>query len=1109
MPSLPPPPCRSADSAAPSERVQVAVRVRPLVQYERGSQCCLDVDEKGSCVEVRGRGHRFRYDFVFGGESTQVDVYEESVAPLVAAWLDGINCCVFAYGMTGSGKTFTMLGDGGGLDKALPLDGVIPMVADSVFRWAQREEVDFANLVGARLSQYEVRASYCEVYNDQVRDLLLKADPKTPPRSLEVREDAEGRVYVKDLQEHRVTSLQDVLGLIEQGSRRRATGCHNLNEHSSRSHAIFTLILEHRWRAPSEKDPRRFRSRMSRFNLVDLAGSECAKRTGSTGDRMREGISINIGLLALSNVIAALSSRGEGRSAADHIPYRDSVLTRLLQSSLCGEARTLMIACVSPADVNRDETTGTLKYARIAGAVRTAPRVRVRDVEAEADPMDGDVEDFDRALDRRLLCLDTPLGQVYARCCGKPTDELLLYVHGSGPRNSSAWWNGLIFELAARAEGESVPRLRSFYHVAIDCPGYGRSPGDRQEIRSSPGALIAGVIAALGKPQALCLIGSSQGACAVFNAALERPKCCEFIAVMDPVGHDVFRYKQIKQPALVIFDTEDDGHPVKVGRWMRDSLPTCYYHEFAASRQPYWHCDNMAVEMLSMFRKHARPADGARAAAETLQSGLARLAGGLRAWCEAVAAEAPIKQLRAGLVDPPSVWVEKLQSAVLGADWTDEYRDADGTAGRRESANPRELRLRREAARLSRVAEDLCVRITLAGGEPHPAPEALGDAGADATAAHGAALEWKQGLEAQLADLKGRGESLWRAAVDEDTGRVYYYQEGAGDGSVAVNACWQLPPGAEVAAQDFPRAGSGSWAGPPQCPQDDLFSHPSSSYYEEETEEKRREREDKERAQTQCDGECAGLLWRPVRLDPCRHVLCLPCARQTVRYNAECPACGQRAEGYPRELREDEEHQRSLAASHSAEDVSRLQQRVDDIDCARDAEFRLVLEYGNTDSAPDGGQDVSRSVEAFVRIVRAERGRRCKQKWPSGTSPSTWIQRVDFDINPDYPKAAIRVSSPGPFLLSRTMSTRFPVYMTVHWQQSLNLPPLTILHNIQHGEAVFARRIAVVLPAVQMDKPRRGKVQPVVFCPWTVAGERPTRRHLKLGDSRVYLAPQQ
>ena len=178
----------------------------------------------------------------------------------------------------------------------------------------------------------------------------------------------------------------------------------------------------------------------------------------------------------------------------------------------------------------------------------------------------GMIPDPIKKLGRYTLWIDTNnYNSIYARASGDPSaSKLILLVHGSGPRNSSLWWTEFTHELLLRcAEG-------SFYCVAIDCPGYGNSPGDKQTIRSEPGHFLKDVITALGHDNAYCLYGSSQGACAIFNAVLQYPTLTRFIAVRDPVGHDVFRYHRITQPCLLLFDTDDEGHPVKVYLYRRD-----------------------------------------------------------------------------------------------------------------------------------------------------------------------------------------------------------------------------------------------------------------------------------------------------------------------------------------------------------------------------------------------------------------------------------------------------------------------------------------------------------------------------------------------------------
>lgn len=179
-----------------------------------------------------------------------------------------------------------------------------------------------------------------------------------------------------------------------------------------------------------------------------------------------------------------------------------------------------------------------------------------------------------------------------------------------------------------------------FFHVAIDCPGYGRSAGDCQTIRSYPGSFLSQVVTALGKKHAYALIGSSQGACAVFNAVLECPGLCRFLSVRDPVGHDTSRYSQIAQPAHLIFDVDDPGHPVKVGRLMHRALPTSSYHEHSSIKEPYYHEDFMASQLLAMFATHDAAGKVDRGASKK-RPFLAKLAGGLNVWNRAHGREFP------------------------------------------------------------------------------------------------------------------------------------------------------------------------------------------------------------------------------------------------------------------------------------------------------------------------------------------------------------------------------------------------------------------------------------------------------------------------------------
>jgi predicted esterase len=255
--------------------------------------------------------------------------------------------------------------------------------------------------------------------------------------------------------------------------------------------------------------------------------------------------------------------------------------------------------------------------------------------EIDTDPMLGDVED-PSSLQRRCLLLGPLPGcapflpssvPVFARVVGDPSNPLVLYVHGSGPRNSSMFWNDVVTAVDALH-----PDL---YHVAIDCPGYGRSGGDRQCIRSYPGALIEGIIRACGKRSAAALVGSSQGACSVLNALLERPQLAEAVAVVHPVGHAVERYTAISQPALLIFNTEDPGHPVEVGRRMRDHLPDPTYLEFTESKHGLWDQQHIAPELVKLLRKaQGKRRGGAGKKGRVELPELSVLAGGLGAWSE-------------------------------------------------------------------------------------------------------------------------------------------------------------------------------------------------------------------------------------------------------------------------------------------------------------------------------------------------------------------------------------------------------------------------------------------------------------------------------------------
>ena len=354
-----------------------------MASSERAEGCTRCVRQPPNEPQLCLGDHTFTYDHVFSAGVTQSAVYAGAVEPLVERCVDGFNATVFAYGQTGSGKTYTMGGAPSGQDV-----GVIPRAAKSIFAKIATRSKESPNI------DFSVSVSYLELYREDVRDLLK---PGTAQESLPMRENARGEVFVAGLHREAVTCAQDVLRLLERGSMCRSVGATLMNATSSRSHAVFSIFIDQHARAVAEagaKDDGTAAAaaagddgdgdgdggaplyKTARFNLVDLAGSERAKRTAASGERLAEGISINRGLLALGNVISALGDAKKRRAGA-HVPYRTSKLTRLLQDSLGGNSHTLMLACVSPADSNFQETLTTLRYAHRARNIKNKPKANV------------------------------------------------------------------------------------------------------------------------------------------------------------------------------------------------------------------------------------------------------------------------------------------------------------------------------------------------------------------------------------------------------------------------------------------------------------------------------------------------------------------------------------------------------------------------------------------------------------------------------------------------------------------------------------------------------------------------------------------------------------
>ncbi|TPX37980.1 hypothetical protein SmJEL517_g00401 [Synchytrium microbalum] len=408
--------------------VKVAVRVRPLtareVLQEEAKECLSYVPNEPQLILTQpsytwsnsegkdlGPVKSFTYDHVFSPDVGQSLLFEECVRSLLNNYLNGFHCTILAYGQTGSGKTYTM---GTGLDLQADPDttGIVPRAIHVLFETLRAKHE--GNPEGFR---YSVYVSFLELHNEELVDLLnprrastlsnLSTSVEKGWGGLTIREDTNGNIVWSGVREEEAKTPEDCLGYLAKGSLCRTTASTDMNATSSRSHAIFSVTLKQQiWTAtekddptPVAKDPETpvagligvpdtspamkaqdplivnprthpdgsWQRLNSKFHFVDLAGSERLKRTNAEGDRKKEGISINQGLLALGNVISAL---GDETRRASHVPYRDSKLTRLLQDSLGGNSQTMMLACVSPADTNMNETRNTLEYANRAKNIK-------------------------------------------------------------------------------------------------------------------------------------------------------------------------------------------------------------------------------------------------------------------------------------------------------------------------------------------------------------------------------------------------------------------------------------------------------------------------------------------------------------------------------------------------------------------------------------------------------------------------------------------------------------------------------------------------------------------------------------------------------------------
>ncbi|KAJ3153069.1 Kinesin-like protein kif3a [Geranomyces michiganensis] len=416
--------------AAPTpQRVLVAVRVRPPTVERKSPQkyaANLGYDPTANCISYNpstvtiqwpaatptspSRGStpatgggpktepkKFNFDSVLGYEEGQAALYEKIVDPLIRKCLEGYNGCVFCYGQTASGKTYTMEGPSRGpgfepsSDPKSPETGIILRVASQIVKHISDAAKSNPEL------EYFVKASYLEIYQEQLTDLLVEREEQSELRIRQDPNSTTGRdLYISGITEKSVNTLQDYTKLMHTGGRHRTVGETNMNE----SHAVLTITIEER-RKPepgmSTEEAEmlaKHGKKRSKIHLIDLAGSERANATGATGDRLKEGSAINQSLSCLGNVINALTT------STKHVPYRDSKLTYLLSDSLGGNSLTLMITCVTPTVVNFDESLSTLRFAERVKKVRNVAKVNVDATMMRIMTLESEIRDLRAALAR-------------------------------------------------------------------------------------------------------------------------------------------------------------------------------------------------------------------------------------------------------------------------------------------------------------------------------------------------------------------------------------------------------------------------------------------------------------------------------------------------------------------------------------------------------------------------------------------------------------------------------------------------------------------------------------------------------------------------------------
>ena len=361
---------------------KVMCRFRPLNEKEKNfsKELCVDfINENKIILKSQGEynSYNFTLDRIFNSNESQQTIYEIAAKPIIESVLEGFNGTIFAFGQTSSGKTFTMQGEIDNSEK----EGIIPRMIRHIFNFIQNSSEDL---------EYTVKVSMLEIYQEKIRDLV-----DTDRINLNVREEKAKGIYVEDLSEHYVASEEEVIDIMKIGSENRASGATNMNEHSSRSHSIFIMTIH-------QNNVKDLSAKTGKLFLVDLAGSEKVSKTGATGLTLEEAKMINKSLTTLGMVINSLT---DGKST--HIPYRESKLTRVLQESLGGNAKTCLIITCSPSIYNDAETLSTLRFGMRAKKIKNKPKINKEVTLTELKIEIERLEDNIKQKDHRIKQLET------------------------------------------------------------------------------------------------------------------------------------------------------------------------------------------------------------------------------------------------------------------------------------------------------------------------------------------------------------------------------------------------------------------------------------------------------------------------------------------------------------------------------------------------------------------------------------------------------------------------------------------------------------------------------------------------------------------------------